>query len=267
MLDDIIIRIFLGLFIGFFVGLTSIGSGVIVLPVLTVLLKDPITAIGTTTLYAFLTKITALFYHIKFKTIDWKISLYFLIGAIPSTILSAYYVSSKNEDIIFKRNLEYTILVIIFLSILSIIFNILNKKNKPKNKNEIQPNKTINSLSNKILAVFSGLICGALVGSTSIGGGIIVIPLLIIIFKLTTKYAVGSSIFLALIMTMLTSFIYGMKGQQNILTAIIMALGSIVGVYFGSMLTTKIADNILKIIVLILMLFGFAILLAKTLYN
>ena len=66
---------------------------------------------------------------------------------------------------------------------------------------------------------------------------------------------------------MLTSFIYGIKGQQNILTAIIMALGSIVGVYFGSMLTTKIADNILKIIVLILMLFGFVILFTKTLYN
>ena len=60
MFDDIIIRIVLGLIIGF-VGLTSIGSGVIVLPILTVLLKDPITAIGTTTLYAFLTKITALF--------------------------------------------------------------------------------------------------------------------------------------------------------------------------------------------------------------
>ena len=93
MFDDIIIRIF-RTFIGF-LGLTSIGSGVIVLPILTVLLKDPITAIGTTTLYAFLTKITALFYHIKFKTIDWKISLYFLIGAVPSTILSAYYVSKK----------------------------------------------------------------------------------------------------------------------------------------------------------------------------
>ena len=106
----------------------------------------------------FLTKITALFYHIKFKTIDWKISLYFLIGAVPSTILSAYYVSSKNDDIVFKRNLEYTILIIIFLSILSIIFNILNKKNKPKNENKIQPNKIINSLSSKILAVFSGLI-------------------------------------------------------------------------------------------------------------
>ena len=56
MFDDIIIRIVLGLIIGFFVGLTSIGSGVIVLPILTVLLKDPITAIGTTTLYAFFNK-------------------------------------------------------------------------------------------------------------------------------------------------------------------------------------------------------------------
>ena len=125
MFDDIIIRIVLGLIIGFFVGLTSIGSGVIVLPILTVLLKDPITAIGTTTLYAFLTKITALFYHIKLKTINWKISSFFLIGAIPSTIIAANYVSSKNSDLIFKKNLEYSIIIIILISILSIFFNII----------------------------------------------------------------------------------------------------------------------------------------------
>ena len=118
MFDDIIIRIVLGLIIGFFVGLTSIGSGVIVLPILTVLLKDPITAIGTTTLYAFLTKITALFYHVKLKTINWKISSFFLIGAIPSTITAANYVSSKNSDLIFKKNLEYSIIIIILIGIL-----------------------------------------------------------------------------------------------------------------------------------------------------
>ena len=77
----------------------------------------------------------------------------------------------------------------------------------------------------------------------------------------------GSSIFLALIMTMITSFIYGLKGQQEILTAIIMALGSIIGVYFGSKLTTKIPDKFLKIIVLFLMIFGCAILSINTFYH
>ena len=265
MLDDIIIRIVLGLIIGFFVGLTSIGSGVIVLPVLTVLLRDPITAIGTTTLYAFFTKITALFYHIKLKTISWKISLFFLIGAIPSTIIAAIYVSGKNNDLIFKKNLEYSILIIILISILSIFLNIIRKKPIYRKNKKFYNFEFINLFSRKILAVISGLFCGILVGSTSIGGGIIVIPLLIILFKITTKNAVGSSIFLALVMTMLTSFIYGLKGQQDILTAIIMALGSIAGVHFGSKLTTKIPDKFLKIIVLFLMIFGFIILSINTL--
>jgi len=265
MLDDIIIRIILGLIIGFFVGLTSIGSGVIVLPVLTVLLRDPITAIGTTTLYAFFTKITALFYHIKLKTISWKISLFFLIGAIPSTIIAANFVSGKNNDLIFKKNLEYSILIIILISILSIFLNIIRKKPTYKKNKKFYNFEFINLFPKKILAVISGLFCGILVGSTSIGGGIIVIPLLIILFKITTKNAVGSSIFLALVMTMLTSFIYGLKGQQDILTAIIMALGSIAGVHFGSKLTTKIPDKFLKIIVLFLMIFGFIILSINTL--
>ena len=267
MFDDIIIRIVLGLIIGFFVGLTSIGSGVIVLPILTVLLKDPITAIGTTTLYAFLTKITALFYHVKLKTINWKISSFFLIGAIPSTITAANYVSSKNSDLIFKKNLEYSIIIIILISILSIFFNIIRKKSNYEKDEKFNSSELTNVLSKKILSIGSGIFCGFLVGSTSIGGGIIVIPLLIILFNIKTKYAVGSSIFLALIMTMITSFIYGLKGQQEILTAIIMALGSIIGVYFGSKLTTTIPDKFLKIIVLFLMIFGFTILSINTFYH
>ena len=68
-------------------------------------------------------------------------------------------------------------------------------------------------------------------------------------------------------MTMITSFIYGLKGQQEILTAIIMALGSIIGVYFGSKLKTTIPDKFLKIIVLFLMIFGFTILSINTFYH
>ena len=89
----ILIRLLLGLFIGFCIGLTSIGGGVLILPALTVLLKvDPLVAVGTTTLYAFLTKITALLHHIKLKTIDWSLSKRFLSGAIPATLLTSGWI-------------------------------------------------------------------------------------------------------------------------------------------------------------------------------
>ena len=247
-LGDILIRLFLGIIIGFCIGLTSIGGGVLVLPILTFLLKDPLVAVGTTTLYAFLTKIMATFQHLRLKTIAWKISILFLIGAIPGTILSAFWVSSKGNNEVFKSYLEQIIIAVIFLSVVVMIFNIIYEKKKIYSQNLPK--------NNPLLLCTLGLICGGLVGATSIGGGILVIPILIILFKLNTKKAVGTSILVAFIMTFITSIIYGSRGELDPITSVIMAIGSLYGVQLGSKLSVKLPDLKLKIIVLILIIIG-----------
>ena len=88
-----LIRLILGLFIGFCIGLTSIGGGVLVLPALTVLLKlDPLVAVGTTTLYAFLTKITALFHHLHLKRLTGLFLV--LFSWVPFLLLAFQQVGS-----------------------------------------------------------------------------------------------------------------------------------------------------------------------------
>ena len=125
----IFIRILIGLIIGFCIGLTSIGGGVLILPALTVLLKtDPLVAVGTTTLYAFLTKITAIFHHIKLQNVDWPICKRFLIGAIPSTILTSAWISLQGADQIFKSHLETFIIGVIFFGIILMILDMFSQK-------------------------------------------------------------------------------------------------------------------------------------------
>ena len=258
-LDEIIFRIILGLIIGFFVGLTSIGSGVLVLPILTLLLKDLTMAIGTTTLYAFLTKIIASFNHIKLKTIKWDIASSFLIGAIPSTFIFALIISSS-KTAKFEQLLSNIIILIIIFGITMMILDTFKFKNH-SNKNSLIKTINSNKKAQTITAFLFGLICGALVGSTSIGAGIIVIPILITLFKLKASQAVGTSIFMAFIMTMITSLIFGLNGQQDYQTAIIMSIGSLIGIIFGSKLSIILSDLILRIIVITLMILGLFIML------
>ena len=139
----ILIRLLLGLFIGFCIGLTSIGGGVLILPALTVLLKvDPLVAVGTTTLYAFLTKITALLHHIKLKTIDWSLSKRFLSGAIPATLLTSGWISLKGADHEFKAQLESFIIGVIFFGIILMIWNMISQKKVLPRKAELHRNST-----------------------------------------------------------------------------------------------------------------------------
>jgi uncharacterized membrane protein YfcA len=252
-----LIRLILGLFIGFCIGLTSIGGGVLVLPALTVLLKiDPLVAVGTTTLYAFLTKITALFHHLHLKTINWSISRPFLMGAIPATCISAGWISLKGADELFKAQLEKFIIGIIFLGIALIIWNMCTHKKESEHTSVIarylQAHKAVHTLS----ALLFGALCGGLVGATAIGGGVLVVPILMIVFGLRASQTVGTALFLAFVMTLITSLFYGVRGEQDIPTALIMSVSSTIGVWIGSRMSVKLPELLLRSIVLGLVILG-----------
>jgi uncharacterized membrane protein YfcA len=254
---DILLRLLLGLVIGFCIGLTGVGGGVLVLPALTLILRiDPVTAVGTTTLYAFLTKITATLHHHKLKTIDWGISARFLMGAVPANIITSIWVSSQGGDIHFKRALTQFIVGVVFFSVFMMVLNMLTRS-RPKvveKERELAAHIQEKKVVRIELCILLGAICGGLIGATSIGGGVLIVPLLIILFGLPAARTVGTAIFIAFILTMITSLIYGTRGEQDHVTAAIMAVGSLGGVYYGSKLSVKMPELFLRVIVLVLVL-------------
>ena len=256
-LADILLRLLLGTVIGFCIGLTGVGGGVLVLPALTLILRiDPITAVGTTTLYAFLTKITATIHHHRLKTIDWGISARFLMGAVPANIITSLWVSSQGGDLQFKRALTNFIVGVIFFSVFMMVLNMLSRSRPIVVEKErelaehLQEQKTVRIE----LCILLGAVCGGLIGATSIGGGVLIVPLLIILFGLPASRTVGTAIFIAFILTMVTSLIYGTRGEQDRVTALIMAAGSLAGVYYGSKLSVRMPEFFLRVIVVVLVL-------------
>ncbi len=254
---EILIRLLLGLVIGFCIGLTGVGGGVLVLPALTVILKiDPITAVGTTTLYAFLTKITASLHHIRLKTIDWSTSVRFLLGAVPANILVAVWISRQGTNEQFKNSLKTFIVGVVVFSVLLMITNMISRVRPNVVQKERSLADHINAMPNVRtgLCIFLGSICGSLIGATAIGGGVLIVPMLIILFGMPASRTVGSAIFIAFILTLVTALIYGTSGEQDRVTAIIMAAGSLGGVYYGSKLSVKMPETLLRIVVVGLVL-------------
>lgn len=255
--SEIALRLLLGLVIGFCIGLTGVGGGVLVLPALTLILRiDPITAVGTTTLYAFLTKITATLHHCKLKTIDWGISARFLMGAVPANIITAVWVSGQGGDLHFKRALTHFIVGVVFFSVFIMVINMITRS-RPKvveKERELAEHIQEQKAVRIELCILLGAICGGLIGATSIGGGVLIVPMLMILFGLPAPRTVGTAIFIAFIITMVTSLIYGSNGEQDRVTAVIMAVGSLGGVYYGSKLSVKLPELFLRAIVVVLVL-------------
>lgn len=255
--SEILLRLLLGMVIGFCIGLTGVGGGVLVLPALTLILRiDPIAAVGTTTLYAFLTKITATIQHCKLKTIDWGISGRFLLGAIPANIATSMWVSSQGDDAHFKHVLTQFIVGVVIFSVFMMVLNMITRarprvvEKERELAEQIQQKKVVRIE----LSVLLGAICGGLIGATSIGGGVLIVPILIVLFALPASRTVGTAIFIAFILSMVTALIYGTHGEQDRVTAIIMAAGSVAGVYYGSKLSVKMPELFLRVIVVVLVL-------------
>jgi len=248
-------RLGLGLAIGFCIGLTGVGGGVLVLPALTLLLRmNAVMAVGTASLYAFLTKVSATFHHAKLKTIDWTLSLLFLAGAIPVNFLVARWIAGQGANEEFTAALKTFITGMVFFCVAMMIFNLVSQiRNHKKGNSKAQLSDHIEKkpVLRRALAVLMGGVVGALIGATSIGGGVLIVPILMILFGLEARQTVGSSIFIAVVLTLITSVSYfSGENSMDAVTAIVMAVGSLVGVPFGSKLSVKMPEKMLQIIVI-----------------
>jgi uncharacterized membrane protein YfcA len=249
---EMVVRATLGLVIGFCIGLTGVGGGVLVLPALTLFLRmNAVMAVGTASLYAFLTKVSATFHHAKLKTIDWMLSLLFLVGAIPVNFLTARWIAAQGNNDEFIAGLKKFIIATVFFCVAIMIYNLMGRIRSDKDaktvKSQFSDHIEKNPILRRILGVTMGGVVGALIGATSIGGGVLIVPMLIILFGLEARRTVGSSIFIAVALTLVTSLSY-FSGENSMdsVTAAVMAVGSLIGVPIGSRLSVKMPEKLLQ---------------------
>ncbi|MFC1652620.1 sulfite exporter TauE/SafE family protein [Planctomycetota bacterium] len=252
---EIGLRILLGTVIGFAIGLTGIGGGVLLMPSLTWILGlSPSMAVGTASLFAVLAKSYAVFEHLRLKHIRFRPCLLFLSTAVPANIGVAFLVTHlANQGNI--ENFQGTLKNIIAITILSaIVFMAINFALKKRQAMRGVLPTTQSSKMRTALGVTSGLLVGGLIGATSVGGGVMVIPVLIIFFGLSANQTVGSSIFIAVVLTFINSIVYFMGGNLDAWTAIFMVIGSLPGIFLGSRLVTKLSEQTLQLVIMFIIL-------------
>ncbi len=261
-----VVQLVSGALIGACIGMTGIGGGVLLLPVLTLGFGLPSTvAVGTAHLYSCLCKLPAVFFHFRQGTIRFRTSAYFLAGAVPATVAVALWITGyagamDQADPAWQElqvNLRRFIAAVVILSGLLILWHMFMRPGSHAPASPADPADPADQAdkgnpgrvtgAKVVLVAALGAVIGGLIASTSVGSGILIVPLMIIIFRLTAVDTVGSSIFIALILTLTSSIIYAGSSQLDLAIAVTMAAGSLVGVPLGVRMSRRIPERYLQI--------------------
>jgi len=248
---DITIYLLSGAVLGFLIGLTGVGGGVLTVPVMILVMRlEPIAAVGTASLYAVLTKLYAVVRHYRQNSINLRVGSRFLVAALPGVICTSLLVKCGKASLppdeveVLQNVISYVIMFSICFSLVALLFDY----------SKFKKNSFFCSGPGRMVALFCSCMVGAIMGATSIGGGILIIPALLIFHRETSKY-VGTSIFVAVVSMLVMSVIYSFLGRDghfgdvNVKVAGFMALGSLVGTHCGSALSNRVDPKRLQLIV------------------
>ena len=249
---DVLLRLVSGLFIGFAIGLTGVGGGVLVIPTLTRLFGFPLSlAVPTANSFAVLARAHATYEHLRLDTIRRRTMFWFLVGGVPMDVVvtGILRLNSTREWIppsTLEHVLRYCVVAAMVAAGVAVIVNFFIERRRTEG-DHYKPTKTFEG-SRKIKAVLCGMVIGSLIGGTSIGGGVLVIPMLSGLFALSPNNTVGTSVGISIVLALVNTLFYFVGNPDvpyaaSLTTAATMFLGAIPGVGFGSRLAVKISPK------------------------
>ncbi|MFT6260926.1 MAG: putative membrane protein YfcA [Bermanella sp.] len=254
---EFFIYVISGAFVGVVVGLTGIGGGSLMTPLLLLFGIPPHIAVGTDLLYAAITKASGVVSHQKRRTINWSIVSVMALGSIPSAIVTGILLSYFFLDYEEYTGVITTVLGIMLVLTASLLMFrkkiqlISNRQADLGTESWVQSNKTGLTLS-------MGAILGCLVTLSSVGAGAIGTAILLVLYpKLKSMSIVGTDIAHAVPLTLIAGLVHMGLGNVDYSLLLALLVGSIPAVHLGTKLGTKVPENLLRhALALILLILG-----------
>lgn len=252
MLDSIEF-ILAGVLVGFCVGVTGVGGGSLMTPILISLFRiEPHIAIGTDLLYAAISKFCGSLVHAKKLNIVWPIVLWLALGSIPASLATTWvldnYLSQSTQ---YKMILTTVLGFMLTLTGISIIFRSRIEKffSKFGKKLEIETiEQERQRLKEKRLQILiMGVILGVFVTLSSVGAGAFGIMALILMFpNLPMIRIIGSDVVHAVLLTLVAGLGHMNSGNVDFTLLMWLLVGSIPAIVVGTLLSSRLPEKIIR---------------------
>jgi uncharacterized protein len=231
-----------GFLVGLLVGLTGVGGGSLMTPLLVLLFGvHPATAVGTDLLYAACTKTVGTMVHGVQSTVDWRVVALLGSGSLPATVVTLYglvWLGAPSDSV--SRLISFVLGVALLVTALTLIFRGQIRRWAGDSRHQPAPRRAA------LYTVLTGIVLGIVVSICSVGAGAIGVTVLILLYpRLPVARIVGSDIAHAVPLTLAAGLGHWWIGAVNLHMFGSLLCGSIPGIIVGSLIAPRVPDRVL----------------------
>ncbi|MFZ2302275.1 MAG: sulfite exporter TauE/SafE family protein [Gallionella sp.] len=235
-----------GFLVGLIVGITGVGGGSLMTPLLVLVFGiSPATAVGTDLLYASLTKSLGGWVHGRRGSVDWKVVGLLSLGSLPAAVVTIALLKYLSMDEKTLRGLVTSVLSVALL----LTATALLLKDQIK-KIARRKDGTVYELHHRYLpgaTIATGIVVGVLVTISSVGAGVLgTVALLFLYPRMSAVKVVGTDIVHAVPLTAIAGMGHMALGTVDLVLLAGLLLGSLPGIYIGSHLSSKVPEKVLR---------------------
>jgi uncharacterized membrane protein YfcA len=233
-----------GFAVGLLVGMTGVGGGSLMTPLLTLLFGvSPTVAVGTDLAFASVTKGAGTITHRFNGTVNWAIVRRLCMGALPAALVATLVLSRFGAlDARIGQVIRYSIAGSVMLTVVALLF-----RRRMIAWINAHPERQLQGRALTTATIIAGVVLGTLVTVSSIGAGAIGATLLVMLYpKLTPAEVAGTDIAYAVPLTAIAAVGHWWLGSIDWMLLLTLLVGSVPGITLGSMLARKVPERFLR---------------------
>jgi hypothetical protein len=235
-----------GLGVGILIGLTGIGGGSLMTPLLIIVLGvQPVVAIGTDLMYGAITKTLGGYRHLRKGTVDLTVSKWLGFGSVPGALLGVLLVNRLHKA--YGKEFDQVLLGCVAAALLMVATVVLVRTFLLSHLAARERETFTFTTRTKLAAIALGFVLGTILGLTSVGSGALIGVALIVLFRLTPRRVVGTDVFHA-------AMLLWVAGTANVISGNVdyglmgnILIGSIPGVWIGTHFIDRVPTQALRV--------------------
>ncbi|MEY4642182.1 MAG: hypothetical protein RLZZ227_2176 [Pseudomonadota bacterium] len=240
-----------GFVVGWLVGLTGVGGGSLMTPILLLFFNvKAAVAVGTDLLYASITKSVGIFAHGRLGNIDWRIVGTLALGSVPVSFITTLVISNYDlgsETLV--NSIKFWLGLALLLTSLSVLFRHELMKSL-KHDDVVSPNLT------PALTLVLGMILGFMVTLTSVGAGALGVTALLLLYPhVHITRIVGSDVAHAVPLTLVAGLGHATLGTVDYGLLGTLLIGSVPGIWIGSHMTHMVGEHWVRTLLALILVY------------